>query len=205
MQLEWERLWGNPNAKVTLAGPVGTFEGFRQQEFSIGGQAEYSNPFAASMQDKGLMAGAIASTVSNATGGLVDLPIVTLRNKEQTRHHWTNSQRPSIPVNLTLVRFSLKAPSVSQVSAQILSCLYPKGGGGLLNPPGGYDAKSGGGTWTVQIGTYFRAPLLLLINGQASFSPTSVQDGSPLYANLSLTFEPYMIIDEGEFKGYFLK
>ena len=201
--LDFQALNSNPHAKVFLAHPTaGTYEGFVQEEFSIGGQAQYSNPFSAGMGDKGVMANAMGSEISAATGGLVDMPTISLKTKEQTRHQWTNSDRPSIPINITLVRYSMSQPSVTSIAKNITKTVYPKGTG-LLQPPGGYEASSGSGTWAIKVGEYFKADKLLLLTFNTSYSQQKVSDGSPLFCNLSLTFEPYMVINEDDYLGYF--
>ena len=105
---------------------------------------------------------------------------------------------------MTLVRFSLSERPVTQVAKDLLKLLLPKGGA-LLKPPGDYNAGEGTGTWTVQIGQYFKATQLVLTQGNAAFAPVDVSDGTPLYANISLTFEPYMVPTEEDFAAYFLR
>lgn len=104
--------------------------------------------------------------------------------------------------------------------------------GGLLGSPGGYratgyktaneqgeNAFDAGGfarlgqsglensrpskTWTVAIGTRFQASLLVLRNADCSMSVASCPDGSPQYGTFTLQFEPIVVPNEADVRGWF--
>ena len=189
--------------------------GFRQEEFTIGGQAEYSNPFANAMQDRNVAIQAGVSELGALYGRLTGtddaLPVLNLATREQTRHQWVSSQRPQIPVNITLLKMQRADESVSKKAAQMVSMTMPSGtnaaatGVNFLKSPGGYNPANADGTWTVSIGEFFRADKLLLVSAQMMLSEAPTADGSPLYGVLQCMFEPHMIVTADEFMGWFVK
>lgn len=205
--LDFTALKGNANAKVILAHPTGgTFVGYRQEDFTLSLQAQYGAKFENAMQEQSSTLNTGISALNNWSGGLFNIPNVNLTNQAQTLYEWNASQRPPIPIQLTIVRHSLSETPVTQVAKNLLKHLLPrKGVGDLLKAPGEYNAGMGTGMWTVQVGQYFKATQLVLTQGNAAFAPVDVSDGTPLYANLSLTFEPYKLPTEDEFEQYFLR
>lgn len=90
----------------------------------------------------------------------------------------------------------------------------------LLISPGGYRpnkaidkaddfqkadaAVSPGNCWTLKVGQYFLAHNLVLRSAEAQYSAAIVEDNTPLFAVMTLSFEPVVIPTEDEVRGWFI-
>lgn len=204
MALTIDELISNKNAHVIIAGPGGNFRAFTSQEFSVGGGADYSSPFENNLDQKAQTINAISAGIHSASGGSIDVPAVVLKSKAETKHIWSNSRRPSFSINLIFVRFRMSDPAVTTIVRDIVKSVYPRGGDGLLQAPGGYNSTDGSNTWTLSVGSYFRASKLVLTEASGSMSKEVVSDGTPLYAEVNVTFETYQLTTEDDFSQFFL-
>lgn len=150
-----------------------------------------------------------------------------LNNIKLSAHQWIASERPNFPLELTFIAID-RDSTPEQDAVAIMSRIYPRTNGEnpedtfTVTAPGGY--RSGGrfvsdgpgeenytyqdrrptGTWTVEIGTYFRAPGLVLVNASLQMSPIRTTYNQPLYAKVQTQFETHKIVTEEEYRSYFL-
>jgi hypothetical protein len=222
-QLDIQRMIANDNYKVLIAGLGGpALQGFLQEDMQFSGGNNYNNAFESEAQqrltDVANRALPALSGVVNAFGGDVPSAQFALKSFEQTTESWTGSAKPSFPMKLTFV--ALKPDDDVRVHVQkIMAAVMPVEGklssiGSVIQAPLKYGpqltaknkklALSVEGTLTVAVGKWFRAMGQIIRSANTTYSRQVIASGLPLYATVSLTFEPYRMISYDEFKGYFV-
>ena len=75
-----------------------------------------------------------------------------------------------------------------------------------MRSPGNYDSLTGydGGYMDVAIGKWFKATKQILLSVDFEFSSEVISSGRPLYATGKITFEPFRLISNKEYQGYFI-
>lgn len=199
----------NTNRTVRLTKGKRTFRGAIEQDFELGGEAQFDNPFEQYLDDKSQKL-AQGTAVFNSMFKGFDVSPIQLKTRLNTISLWTGSQRPPIPIPFTVVRRRMSQPSVTSITSYLISQTFPESTEpaltGFLTAPGGYKITDDGnaeGTWIVSVGNWFRATGLILRSANFTHSKAVVGDDTPLYATGTLTFEPYRAITASEFRAWF--
>lgn len=193
-------------------------------DFSISTGAAWNTPLVSSalesMSQTLNIAKGAAEALAQKAGYNIDFGAqVQLKSLKQTANFWTGSERPVFSLELLYISL-YRGFDVRQQVLQMYQTVMPTLGkdvaglGFLLNAPLGYNPITGAGTFSIQLGTWFRARAQVMKSVQFTYSQEMVPlDGgkgiepskfAPLYAKGSITFEPYQDITYGDFKGYFL-
>ena len=189
--------------------------GFISNELNITASAEHNTPFQSSAQESMTELGnKVQGTLSRF--GFEGLSPISLKTFAQTVNNWNGSSRPSFTVDMKFIRLRKTPEDDVRIRAKLLyETVMPATKefifAGTMQPPLNYlpvlgskdDIKSARGTMTVTIGNWFQASNQVMKNVSFSFSKQVVEDGSPLYAMGSITFEPYRMPTLDEFLGYF--
>ena len=183
-----------------------TLSGWITSEFTISGTANYKNPYESAMDEASTKLNAITATVNSKAG--TEIPQIQLKTLAKTVGLYVGSEKPTFDVPMLFVTTKPGDNIVTDL-AKLVSLTMPEEDKktSLIKAPGNYIAAEGaasaGGTWTVSIGSWFRARHLLLLQAQATFSKEVVPSGAPLYANASATFAPYRLVSSSDFRKYF--
>jgi hypothetical protein len=128
---------------------------------------------------------------------------------EQYTALWMGPQIPEFAVDVLVVNYKGNdiRKDILSLYSSVMSASMKVGMAGVLRVPLDYNPMSGKGTMTVNLGTWFSAPGLIVTNVHSSYSKEVVGDGeggsSPLYATATIGFKPYKAITYNEFRGYF--
>lgn len=219
-KLELDLLYNNPNALIKLdLRDAGTVVGFVTQEFTIGASAEYNTSMMSQALDK--VNGAIA-TGTIAMNRMIEFfggsGIVQRRvgNLSDTVATYGGTSKPTFSVNIVLISYSKKKSNILNDIRKLQKAMYPTSDGiaGInvaLKAPLGYKASARGagsslardGTVVVEIGKWFYAPGQLIKNVTATMSKEVISNGSPLYANVTIEFEPWRQVTADEIIKFF--
>ena len=180
-------------------------------DFQINLSAAYTAPFEDVLETA-------QEWIGKATiiGGEVELAdtvrerLESARTRENTTYTWSNSDRPSFSVPLTFI--SVGDNDRPQDLAMSLGALTQPGirGNGTnptLQPPAGYRASlqdGTRGTFDLELGNWFKASELVLVDAPVTLSAQRMENNQPLYATVDVTLEPYRTISEEELLGYFM-
>lgn len=146
----------------------------------------------------------------------------------ETIARWTGASKPSFSFNVMFIATSPGADIISPVKTLIRGCLPHENSGkilkGTMMAPYGYKYgitgedeaepdegldywNSGGeklqGTWTVQVGKWFKAPRLVLDSVSVNFSQQCAPNGKPLYAEAQLVFQCWRLLKANELEKFF--
>lgn len=204
-------LKSNPDSKVIIAMPNNVaVVGFTRGPFALNAGNEWNTPSLSAGQQA--LSGAI-----NEIKGFMNTWFSTEAIQERIQHpaqtikSWTGSNRPVFEVPLMFVRVRL----TDDVEAETLK-LY-KGvfgtsvGGGVtarfrapLNyAPSKSATKGASGTVILKIGRWFSASNLIINTVNFNFADAPTDGGKPLWAEGSVSLEPFRAITYNEFRNYF--
>lgn len=198
------------NAKVRIRLPAGAgggvVSGFTQDPFSIAGAASFEGKQVGHYDQFDGILNAVGMLANTAGAGISNF---TTLSRPATNRRWTSSDPVQFPVNFMLVAYK-EGIDVRQDAAKLFRCVYPAGGVSesfdvaMLAPMGyAYEInKHNGNTITLQIGKWFKADGLLMDNVQVTFSREVVSNGTPLYAEVSLTLSPWRMVYADDIAGY---
>lgn len=149
---------------------------------------------------------------------------IIVRTKEQTVYNWSGSTRPTITVNLLFVRVR-ESDNIIENALKLYRATLPvdvsrtriqptekpdskkRAGVTQIEAPLGYKSGLAGegttGTISIQIGTWFKANNLVARTCDFTYSKEVTPDGAPLYAQGSITLEPYSVITLSDYNDYF--
>lgn len=118
---------------------------------------------------------------------------------------WEESNKPQFTIEFILMALSdeeskRNIQTVKRIQSSVLPILEGKEG---LKAPLGYN-RTGSGTLSLTVGTWFNARGLVVMNTSCTPSKQVMRSGNPLYWTCSMTLEPYRIISIQEFEDYFL-
>lgn len=204
-------LKSNPDSKVIIGMPNNVAVlGFTRGPFAINAGNEWNTPSQGAGQQS-------LSNVINGIKGFLNNWFEEKAIQERIQHpgqtikSWTGSNRPVFEVPLMFVRVRL----TDDVEAETLK-LY-KGvfgtsvGGGALSrfrAPLNYAPTFSGtvaasGTVSLAIGKWFLAHGLVINTVNFNFADTPTDGGKPLWAEGSVSLEPFRAITYNEFRNYF--
>lgn len=145
----------------------------------------------------------------------------------ETIARWTGAQKPTFSFNVMFVALDSKSDILTPIKMLIRGALPHQDSGSVLKgtmmAPYGYktgitgedesdpdeaeDYWSGNGrlqgTWTVQVGKWFKAPKLVLNSVAVNFSQQCAPNGKPLFAEAQLVFETWRLIKANELERFF--
>lgn len=204
-------LKSNEDSKVVIAMPNNVaVVGFTRGPFALNAGNEWNTPDQSAGQQ------ALSSTI-NEIKGFMNTWFSTQAIQERIQHpaqtikSWTGSNRPVFELPLMFVRVRL----TDDVEAETLK-LY-KGvfgtsvGGGVASrfrapldyAPSKSATAGASGTVTMRIGRWFSASNLIFNTVNFNFSDTPTEGGKPLWAEGSISLEPFRAITFNEFQNYF--
>jgi hypothetical protein len=207
--LDIAKLQANPNARVTIVHPGNTKTtiGLVEGDFGFGMSSNFSSEDQVGANPLTAGYNAIANTIGAGTQSVI-------ANVRQTVSQWTGSVRPTFQIPLTVVQYDTSVKPLDMAKDFFSGVAFEYGAGGILQAPNGYKvtkldsnfgADSFAGTWTIQMGKWFRATTLVLVDVQAQFSKEIVRSsGQPLWATFNLSFTPAKLPDQKEVASWFL-
>lgn len=210
--IDLDQLMQNPNAKIIiqLPGSVGGTQvvGFTQENFSIAGAASFEGKQVGHFDQ---FDGALA-TASMGLNSLMGTEIgnFTTLSRPATNRRWTSSDPVQFPVNFMLVAYR-KGMDIRQQAAALFRCVYPNGSVGeaagfdvAMKAPMGYtyEIDQAVNTISLKIGQWFEADELLMDDVMVEFSKEVIHNGTPLYANVSVTLSPWRMVYADDIVGY---
>ncbi|WYW02716.1 PmgG-like head morphogenesis protein [Pseudomonas phage vB_PpuM-Peetri] len=217
--LDYNALMGSADHTIRLSHQLDLYQ-FKciiTAPFGINSSANYESPFEQFFNDKSQKLTELTTATNIAFG--TDFKTFQIKTLLNTVSTWNGTQRPTFPLQIAIVRYNESEEPVHLKSAKLQSYLYPRIGEGknekvgvdsflsaFLTPPGGYlpsGKTEAQGTWTLEIGQWFRATNLILVDANFEFSQAITVDGTPLYATGSLTVQPYRLVSDQEFLAYF--
>jgi hypothetical protein len=195
---------------------------FMTQDFGFGGGNEFNSPFESgglkSLNEK-LNMGVVGIKKLASTfglGGLVKgVGHIQLQERSMTTLMWLGPSRPTFTIPLVFV--TARANDDVRTAVRILlRTVYPTGSETelfkgakteRLTPPMGYDATTGAGTVTLQLGTWLRIRKLVVRTVNFTFSKEVVKIGegltAPLYATGTMELSPYLQPSAADVDNYF--
>jgi len=189
----------NPNYRVLINTPAGVVRAFVTNEFQFTAQADYNSPFEA-LLGAGEQLNLGLAAISMATGG-TQFQLKSLRATVAT---WVDSQKPSFTLPMLFV--SLGGEDIRGEVGKLLRGVYPIGVD-KLEAPYGYAVDASGeavkGTISVRIGKWFYARKQILRQVDVQYSRQVLNSGLPLFANVTIVFEPYRLPNADEVLSYF--
>ncbi len=168
--------------------------------FDFSAQQMLSNVanFAGPIWDKVKESLGMAKSGGKATGQ------VQVKTKEQTWLSWKGSAKPTFTFNVLFIAIEETDDVVADVN-RLMEGVYPTYESARFIAPLNYSTGGKSGTMTVHLGKWFRASGLVFKEvGGFSYSKETIKSGKPLYAEGSVTLEPYRAIDISEYKAYYL-
>lgn len=214
-RIDLDLLRTNTAAKIVISGPMGTVEGFITDEIALDAAAEHNAPLYSAAQEHLSQAYDRLKAGFGAAGGGGVLPNISPVALEQSVASWTGTSKPSFNLKMVFVAMHSgldgNAPDdVRQSVMKLYRTVYPTGvsvgKATFLKAPLDYAPQGdrARGTITVAVGKWFRATGQIMKNVSFSFSKQSVQNGTPLYAHGSITFEPFRAVTIADISGYIL-
>lgn len=211
--LNIDQLKTNPNAQVVISFGGVPLSCLLIDDMTIDGQAEYNNPlFSAQQQQLNETANKIKTGYGAATSAFTGkpqfLPSVTTTTLEQSVNAWTGTSKPIFNLRLVFVAFR-EEDDIKIPISRLYETVYPGSTtgptkGNFLKAPLGYQAAglSARGTVAVQVGTWFFATQQNMRSVSFTFSKQTLQSGKPLFAQGSISFEPFRAITIYDMKRY---
>jgi len=210
--IDIEQVLANPDGRVVInAKEFGRgVQGWIAGDLQFGGSNSFSEPLASQQQESlNNMIAKFQGVLSTATGKSFEQPYSALVF-ENSNYVWSGSDRPKFTVPM----FFVALRPGDDVRANVLTLfkgVFPsasdEGKGRFMSPPLGYlpsikgtDAK---GTVQVTIGKWFQANNLVMRSVEPRFSKETVANGTPLYVELSITFEAYRVMSYNEVAQFF--
>ncbi|HEC63781.1 MAG TPA: hypothetical protein ENI23_00640 [bacterium] len=210
-RFEIDRLQNNVNAKITISGlprPKGapaTVTGFVQDNITIGGKNDYNKPGAGGAQQKLSQVASSVASVANIFGA--NMGQFQIMHLSQTVNAWVGSGKPQFQIPMLFLA-TKESDDVRVSVARIMDATYPTRSSIVtLRAPLGYavnprTAAALRGTLAVRVGNYFRATRMLIIEQSFKLSKEPIRSGAPLYAEGSITIEPYRLLTAAEIKAF---
>lgn len=190
--------------------------GYVTSQLSFGGAADYNNPLDSGKQQ------ALDQTLTKLQTGFGKasellgfekgfIPNISLKTVANSLSVWSSSSKPVFNIQMLIIATKPTDNVLNDVK-KLLATVYPTfSGDGLkavINPPLGYTAAAAGAsrgqanTLTIQVGKWFRAPFQIMKSVEHTFSQEVIENGSPLYATVSFSFEPTTAISAQEAQEY---
>ncbi|WBU87742.1 hypothetical protein [Escherichia phage EP_H11] len=208
--LDIEKLYANPDARIVLVHPGNKSRtvGLIETDFGF----DISSLFESG---ENLMAGTLTRG-ANAVANTVGMDQMVIRNIRETIAQWRGSTKPVFPVTLTIISYNPSIRPLDIVKEFLAGVTYTTKNGLMFGAPNGYSVtKATGnfnpdtaitGTWTLQIGQWFRATSLILVNVSTQYSKEIARStGQPLWAKVQLSFTPAYLPDEDHVRSWFIK
>jgi hypothetical protein len=204
-----QKLANNPASivVVSIPGAGNSVNGFIIDAISVDGNASYNTPLYSGAQE-GLNDN--LNRLKAVPGLSSVIPNISPIEASQTIAAWTGTSKPVFNVRMIFVALDDNT-DVRTPTLKLYRTVYPVGEkivkGQFFRPPLDYAVNTDGtgkNTITVQIGRWFRGGGMIMKDVNFTFSKQTIKNGTPLYAEGSIQFEPYRLITYGEFAGYFI-
>lgn len=206
--LDIEKLYNSPASRVTIVHPGNkkTTLGVIENDFGFDVSSQWDDK---SQSSQGVINQGL-NAVANTTGQFSQMVMTDLR---QTLSQWLGSSKPIFPVPLTIVSYKPDIKPVDIVAELMAGCAAESPGALVLKAPNGYGATKFSfnvgetltGTWTLQMGQWFRATGLVLLGCSAVFSKEIARSTQqPLMARVTLTFQPAILPTAETVRGWFI-
>lgn len=194
------------NYRIIIAGlSGGPVTGSLSADFALGGGNDFTSAGEA-LRDIPIAGKALK--VKDGFSNILNISGRSATSELETRKVWNNSLIPDIPIELELYQSDANAESIMEKMKRIKSGVYPTRDGAFFTAPLGYkfkgkNSRNASGTLTLQIGTWFRAPDLVMVSESTTFSKEVNSKGTPISIKMSITFQPFKAITYDEFLDYF--
>lgn len=210
--LDIEQLYENPEATVRLSHILSqtVFVSLITEDLQVAGSSNFTSPFEQYLSDKNNTLNQLTAAM-NVAG--FDFGSIQLKNLGNSISLWENSERPVFNIPMLFIT-TRTGGDTRRKAAHLSSFTYPITDSNeisltnFVKPPGGYRIGKDGiaiGTWTLEIGTWFRATNLVLKQAPIVMSKEPTPDRQPLFAIVNCTLEPYRMISQSEYMGYFME
>lgn len=208
-------LKSNEDLKVIIAlpadegNPAESVIGFTRQSFAINTGNEWNTP------DQGAGQASLSSAINGVQGFLntwfnTEAVQQRVQHPGQTIKSWTGSNRPVFELPLMFLRIRLTDDVEAEALKVYRGTFGTSVGGGLTSrfrAPLGYAPAFGRaeakGTVTMRIGRWFSASNLIINTANFNFADVPTEGGKPLWAEGSVSLEPFRAITYQEFRNYF--
>lgn len=204
MLTEYKKLLDNPNYRIIISGLKGKpVTAVLQNEFAVAGGNDFTT--AGEVARELPIAGKILAIKDKFAAAAKTTGRSTLTQLE-TRLVWNNSLKPNFTVEMFFYQESIfDSDLIQDQYLRLKSASLPtKQGKNFFRAPRRYNPLAGTGTLSLQIGSWFRATKLLLINESFSFSKEVAPNGRPLFIVGSITLEPHQGLTLKEYEDYFI-
>ncbi|QIG71452.1 hypothetical protein EVB32_340 [Rhizobium phage RHph_TM39] len=216
-----ESLKKNGNATVMIAGPGRAITALVEADFGFDITSEFSDADSASL-------GEAASKFLNAATNPFGMTQRVVKSLQQTLSRWNGSSKPTFVIPITLITYNRNVNIFDDIK-YLYGGVTPEYSFPLLQAPYGYSSKivdismdgwtpdvdanvgedsfrnSLRGTWSIQYANWFRASRLVLMSVSTVFSKETVKGtNKPLYAKVTLQFQPAILPTKKEVQGWFL-
>lgn len=229
--LEIDELYKSQAATVTIVHPVGSSNNktgrhvsthLVESDFSLAISSMFSDSDDGST---GMLQGAM-STAGNLAGAAHRV----IKTVQQTVSQWNGTSKPSFDISTTLVNYR-KDKSILDEIRKFYAGVSPTFEGPTIKAPYSYSTyflngmmdnvahpienfkndelyknfRAGiTGTWALRYSVWFQASRLILTGVSCSFSKEVARGkNEPLYARLSLSFQPAILPSADEIQGWF--
>jgi len=174
--------------------------GYLNAPFGISGSAEYDSLFDTSAKLAGV--NKFLKVLSGAAGVFTGKGVSNRQAKllEETFKTWQGSTGPAFSVSLIFVALR-KDDDVRDNVSKLLYAVYPSIQLATMTAPLGYTAinrDKAKGVSTVSVGKWFKASNQIITSVDFSFSQECLASGRPLYAEGTVSFEPYRMFSNDE-------
>jgi hypothetical protein len=213
--LFWHEVIQNEDLKVKLVGgDLGSgVEGIMTSGLGLSSEVKWCSPLDEAIRGAAQRASneLFGQMIVQAATWLKDMLPGTLP-KETTLKNWVSSKGPSMMLDILFIAIN-KNDNVTVPVKLLANTVFPRTKDmKLLMPPNGYlfgmnDEAVGINAITVEIGTWFKAVNMYLVDSMAVSFSKQVSTGAlsrPLYAEVKLSLSPKRVIDLDEFQGFFM-
>lgn len=176
--------YNHNNHKVIISGPTGTVSGFLTSGLSLGANASYGTVMEKSQfQEK--VKKLIHNIMPNSQKSIgVEFPV-------QQRKSWSESDLGDISISMKVV--SLNGEDIKSKIKPLYGGVLPQlASNNAFSAPGGYSPNIGGrptGTWALTVPGVITLTELVMTSVSTEFSKQLTKNGTPLYANVSVSFQ----------------
>jgi hypothetical protein len=212
-----EQLLNNPDVAVNIhmpsssKFPADTVTGYMSRPIEIGGNNDFNSPDIAGSQHAASDVVNAAYKAINAIAG-AHKAMVLQKNLGQTILAWTGSGKPQF--HIALMFFAVRIGDDPTIPwRKLMRGVLPTAGNGIwpinqIVSPLEYSVDparaTATGTSMLEIGQWFQADGLIIRDVRWTASVEITSQGTPLYAEGTVTMEPFRTITIDEFEEYFM-
>ena len=206
----------NDKNRVKITGALGdikqrtSVESFIKENFNISVSNEWDGANETDSQSK--LAAIINKTLAIARrSSNVGFSDIRILHPIQTIRTWRGSSLPVFNIPLTFLSLTENSNPLEDAK-KLLRTVTPRfrAANFVLEAPLGYAPKFKGkgtalGTVTLEIGEWFRAPDLIILDVNINFDSAVIESGVPIMVEAAVQLSPFRLVDQNEILGYFIE